>query len=112
MNINQLKLQVHDSYKKNEKMTTNFEPVNNEDIINKAYLDKKLLELYGHLTLSEKSYNEFKLQQNKKSVEEILIRRAMKTNIQKLYDKGLFDNFAIAEEVIKAFCLLQGVEVI
>ena len=37
----QLELQVHDSYKGDEKITTNFEPVNNEDVINKTYLDEK-----------------------------------------------------------------------
>ena len=43
MNINQLKREVHDTYKKDEKLTTNFEPLNNEDVINKGYLDKKLI---------------------------------------------------------------------
>ena len=38
-NISQLKLEVHDTYKKDEKVTTNFKPVDNEDVINKAYLD-------------------------------------------------------------------------
>ena len=41
MNINQLKLEIHDSYKKDEKLKTNFESVNDEDVINKAYLDEK-----------------------------------------------------------------------
>ena len=35
ININQLKLKVHDIYKKEEKVTTNFEPMNNSDVINK-----------------------------------------------------------------------------
>ena len=35
MNNNQLKLGVHDTYKKDEKLTTNFEPINNEDVIKK-----------------------------------------------------------------------------
>ena len=39
LNTNQLKLEVHDSYKKDEKLTTNFEPNDNEDVINKGYLD-------------------------------------------------------------------------
>ena len=39
-NINQLKLEVHDTYKKDEKITTNFEAIDDEDVINKAYLDK------------------------------------------------------------------------
>ena len=42
MIINQLKLEVHDTYRKDEKITTDFEPINNEDVINKAYLDGKL----------------------------------------------------------------------
>ena len=40
--INQLKLEVHLFYKKDEKIATNFEPTNNTDLINKAYLDEKL----------------------------------------------------------------------
>ena len=40
--INQLKLEVHDTYKEDEKKTTNFEAVNNEDVINTAYLGKKV----------------------------------------------------------------------
>ena len=43
LNINQLKLEVHDTYKKDEKLTTNFEAVDNNDVINKGYLDEKLL---------------------------------------------------------------------
>ena len=87
-NINQLKLEVHDTYKKDEKLTTNFEPVDNEDVINKGYLDENLIKINGHLSNLEKDYNEFKLQYNKQSVEEILIQRAVKTTIQILYDKG------------------------
>ena len=59
-NINQLKLEVHDTYKKDEKITTNFEPVNNSDVINKGYLDKKPEKINGHLSFLEKDYNEFK----------------------------------------------------
>ena len=36
LNINQLKLEVHDTYKRDEKLTTNFEAVDNEDLINKG----------------------------------------------------------------------------
>ena len=42
LKINQLKLEVHDTYKKSEKITTNFEPIDNTDLINEAYLDSKL----------------------------------------------------------------------
>ena len=37
MNFNQLKLEVHDTYKKHEKITTNFEPSNDEDVKNKEF---------------------------------------------------------------------------
>ena len=43
LNINQLKLEVHDTYKKDENLTTNFERTNNLDVINKGYLDEQLL---------------------------------------------------------------------
>ena len=102
-NINQLKLEVYDAYKKDEKLTTNFEPVDDLDVINKGYLDSKLLKIDGHLSKLEKDYNEFKLQYNKQSVEEILIQRAVKTTIQILYDKGLFDKFQNADKVLEDF---------
>ena len=102
-NISQLKLEVHDTYKKDEKITTNFEPVDNEDVINKSYLDEKLIKINGYLSNLEKDYNEFKLQYNKQSVEEILIQRAVKTTIQILYDKGLFANYANADKVLEDF---------
>ena len=103
LNINNLKLEVHDTYKKDEKITTTFEAVNDEDVINKGFLGEKLLKIDGHLSKSEKDFNEFKLQYNKQSVEEILIQRAVKTTIQILYDKGLFDNFQNADKVLEDF---------
>ena len=102
-NINQLKLGVYDTYKKDEKITTTFEAVNDEDVINKGFLDEKLLKINGHLSNLEKDYNEFKLLYNKQSVEEILIQRTVKTTIQILYDKGLFDNFQNADKVLEDF---------
>ena len=102
-NNNQLKLEVHDTYKKDEKITTNFEPADNNDVINKGFLDKKLLKIDGHLSKLEKDFNEFKLQYNKQSVEDLLIQRAVKTTIQVLYDKGLFDNYQNADKVLEDF---------
>ena len=61
------------------------------------------MKIDGHLSKLEKDFNEFKLQYNKQSVEEILIQRAVKTTIQIPYDRGLFDNFQNAEEVLKDF---------
>ena len=102
-NINQLKLEVHDTFKKDEKITANFQPIDDSDVINKGYLDEKILKINGHLSKLEKDYNEFTLQYNKQSVEEILIQRAVKTTIQILYDKGLFDNYANADKVLEDF---------
>ena len=82
LNFINLKLEVNDTYKKDEKLTTNFEAVDKEDVINKAYLDEKLLKINGYLSKLEKDYNEFKLHYNKQSVEEILVQRAVKTTIQ------------------------------
>ena len=106
LNINSLKLEVHDAYKKDEKLTTNFKPTDNLDVINKGYLDKKLLNINGHLSKLEKDFNEFKEQYNKQSVEEILTQRAVKTTIQILYDKGLFDNYANADKILEDFLFL------
>ena len=103
LNINQLKLEVHDTYEKDEKITTNFEPIGNLDVINKGYLNEKMFKIDGHLSKLEKDHNEFKLQYNKQNVEETLVQRAVKTTIQILYDKGLFDNYANADKVLEEF---------
>ena len=41
LNFNQLKLEVHDTYKKDEKITTDFGAADDKDVINKGYLDSK-----------------------------------------------------------------------
>ena len=103
MNFTQIKLEVNDSYKKYEKIKTDFEPTDNSDVLNKAYLDESLSKTEGHLFFLVKDHNEFKLQYNKQCVEEILVQRAVKTTIQILYDKGLFDNFQKTDKVLKDF---------
>ena len=40
LEINQIELEVHDTYKKDKKITRDFEPVNDGDVINKVYLDE------------------------------------------------------------------------
>ena len=55
------------------------------------------------MSFLEKNYNEFKSQYNKQSVEDDLIQRTVKTAIQILYDKGLFDNFQNADKVLEEF---------
>ena len=103
LNINQLKLEVHDTYKKDENIATNFEPTDDSDVISKAYLDEKLEKIDGQISYIEKHYNEFKKQYNKQSVEGILVQRAVKTTIRIFYDKGLFDNYANADKVLEDF---------
>ena len=82
--LNQLKLEVNDTYKKDEKITTKFEGVKNEDVIIKAHLDTKTSKIEAQMSYIEKDYNEFKLHNNKQSLEQILIERAVKTTIQTL----------------------------
>ena len=103
LNINQLKLKVYDTYKKDEKITTIFEPIDYKDVVNKAYLDEKLKKIDGHISYIGKGYNEFKLQYNKQNVKDILIQRTVRTTIQILYDKGLFDSYANADKVLADF---------
>ena len=101
--INQLKLEVHDTYKKDEKITTDFEPFSKEDVTNKDYLDEKLLKLNGHLSKLGNEYSEFKLQHNKQSVEDTFIQRAVKRTIPIINVKGLFDRYANADKVLEEF---------
>ena len=85
LDINQLKLEKYYTNKKDEKLTTNFEAAKDEDVINKANLDEKLLKRNGHLSNLGKDYNEFKLRYKKQSVEGILIQRAVKMTMQMIY---------------------------
>ena len=103
LNIIQLKLELHDTYENDEKITTNFEAINDGDVINKGYLDEKLKKIDGRLSYIEKNYNEFKKQHEKQFVDKILSQRAVKTTIQILYDKGLFENNANADKILEGF---------
>ena len=107
MNVKQLELEVHDTYKKDEKITTNFEAFGDSDVSNKVHLDEKLSKIDGHESLLEKDYNEFQTLSRKQSVEERLVQRAVKTTIQVLYDKGSFGIFPNADKVLKDLLLVQ-----
>ena len=61
LKIKQSKLEVKDTYKKNEKLTTKFEPTDDSDVINKLYLDEKLKKIEGHTSYIENDYNQFKV---------------------------------------------------
>ena len=52
--FNQIKLKVNDTYKKSEKITTDFEISKDEKVKNKAYRDTKLSKVEGQLSLKER----------------------------------------------------------
>ena len=79
-NISQLKLELHDTYKKDEKKTTDFEAIDDSDVINKGYLDSKLLKIDGHLSKLETDYNEFKLQYGKHECRRYFNSKSCKNN--------------------------------
>ena len=60
---------MHDTYKKDEKITTKFEPTDDSVVINKFYPDDNLKKIDGQISLLEKVYNEFNLQYKKQSAE-------------------------------------------
>ena len=101
--INQIKLKVNDTYMNDEKLTTTFEHTDDSDVIKKAFLDVKSSIIDGHLSLLEKHYNEFKLH-NK---ENLLIERAVTTTMQIFYDKGLFDNYDKADQLLKDYLIVE-----
>ena len=112
LNNNQLKLEVQDTYKEDEKIKTNFEAVVDKDVIKKTYLDEKLKKIDGQISYIEKQYNEFKLQYNKQSVEDILIQRAVK---QRYKYFTIMVCLIILKRLIKyykTFYLLQDVDLI
>ena len=60
----------------------------------------------GHISYIGKDNKEFILQYNEQSVEVIFFQRAVKTTIQILNDKGLFDDYANDDKVLEAFLLV------
>ena len=55
-----MKLKVNDSYRKVEKITS-FEPFNEADVVNKAYIDTKLNKIEACISHIQKDYDEFKM---------------------------------------------------
>ena len=66
---------------KDEKITAKFEPCNDEDFINIAYIITKFFKIEGHLSCKEKDYDAFKVLNNKQSVEKVLIEKPLKTTV-------------------------------
>ena len=109
INFNQLKLRINDTYKQNEITTTNFQPSNPDHTINKGYLHTELVEINGHLWCLEKKCNGFRLRcdSQAKQSDEIPTKKAVKTNKQILYDKGLVKLNKNEDEVLKDYLLLK-----
>ena len=55
ISLNQLKLKVNDTFKIYERMSTTFEPSDDSDVINKAYLDENLSKENGSVINNRKS---------------------------------------------------------
>ena len=108
INLNQLELKVNDNYRKQEKITTNFEPSDDSELVNIVYLDGKFSKMETCIIYREKNYKEFQLR-NDKQMEQVLIGIAVKTTIQILHDKGLFDIYYNAHEVLKDYLLIDEV---
>ena len=47
INFNQLNLKVTDTCRENQKLTTNFEALKEENVTKKAYIDRKLSKIEG-----------------------------------------------------------------
>ena len=54
MTVNQLKLEVHDTYKKDENIIMNLKPVIDESVISKTFSEEKISKINCHLPLLKK----------------------------------------------------------
>ena len=105
--LSHIKLKVSDTYRKDEKLSTSFEPSKFEDVVIEAYHNKKRSQIESSIWFIEKNSIEFKLHTKKQSLEEILIGKSVKTAIQILYDLGLFERYANADEILKDFLFTE-----
>ena len=105
INVNQWKLKTNDTFKEDEKITTNFEPSNDKNVVNKAYLVIIFIQIRGHILFMEKNLINLIFVNDKKkhTDDKFLIEKAVKATIQKPDDKRLFDNYDNADEVLSDF---------
>ena len=106
-NLKQIKLEVYDAHEKDDKITTKSKPLFDEVDINKTYLDGNFFKLISPSSFFEKDVNEFKLQDNKKPIEEILIQTAVKTTIPTLHDERIVRWFPNADENSKKILFVK-----
>ena len=97
-----LKFSLNETYRKDKKITANFEPSNDEDVINKANFDITWAEVKGHTSVIGKDSFDFmakclKSQNDLNFWNEI----TLKTTIRILYNEGAFDNSDDTDEVPK-----------
>ena len=67
-------------------------------MVNKTNVDKKRFKLDDHTSYKEKTYNEMKLLSSKQSEEELLVESAVKSTIQELHGRGLFESCDIIKK--------------
>ena len=80
-------------------MTTKFEGANDDDVINKVYLDRKIAESKGKISYIGKNLK--KNRDHERYNEEVLIEKAVKRTFQKLSEESLFDKYDNADEFLK-----------
>ena len=90
-------------------MATKIEPSNDEDVVYKAYLDTKLSKIEDQISSNGKDYNDIKgfERSNKQLAEQFLFETVVKSTRQILFDKGLFNRYDNADEVLKAILLIE-----
>ena len=92
-NLNQSKLKVNHTNKKDEKRTTSFESSDIEVVVNEAHMDVEKSTVEGYISYTEKGFIEFILRNDKQSEKEVSIERAVKKTIPILYHLGIFDQY-------------------
>ena len=70
------------------------------------FLETKLAEVKGHLLYIENDNKEWKARERYNR--EVWIEKAVKTTLQTLYDKGLFDNYDNVDEVLKKYLTTES----
>ena len=109
--VTPLKFKVNKTYKKDEKITTNFEPSSPEDARNKDFLSTTLGEVNGHIVYIEKIILVKRIFQDpiNKLIRTSKIEQAVKVKatIELVYDRRMCNRNDNADEVIKNYLLIK-----
>ena len=90
--------------KKMKKKQQNLNPKSQRTFL-PNYLLTEISNVEGHISFTEKNYIEFR--DLERFNEGVLIEKAVKTTIQILYDKVLFDKYNNADEALKDYQLFE-----